>query len=155
MKLNLNVNGLLKLNDRTLGPLAFLCLMLPTVFQLNYLYSPGGLNTWGITEWLISYDGGFVRRGISGQVLKSVSEFSGVSPSVLVVLFSVIAWVILTILLLKISNGKIKRYFLFSPLLLGMPIYSNFLIRKDIFQLLILTTILLVLRGKLNLFKVL
>lgn len=36
-----------------------------------YRYNLGGFNylDWGISDWLINYEGGFVRRGLTGQVL--------------------------------------------------------------------------------------
>ena len=41
-------------------------------------------NSWTIGEWLISYAGGFVRRGLPGELIHIISEFFGISPIFLI-----------------------------------------------------------------------
>ena len=50
--------------DQILFYLLLILSILPILYQLTVHMLPSGTNRWGITEWLISYDGGFVRRGL-------------------------------------------------------------------------------------------
>ena len=40
-------------------------------------------NSWTVGEWLISYAGGFVRRGLPGQIIHDVSNLYFISPILL------------------------------------------------------------------------
>jgi len=42
----------------------------------------GGVSkeSWNITEWLINYQGGFVRRGLMGEVIFVFYNYFGLSP---------------------------------------------------------------------------
>ena len=37
-------------------------------FKLTFVITDG-INYWQFTEWLINYEGGFVRRGLLGEIL--------------------------------------------------------------------------------------
>lgn len=37
-------------------------------------------DTWHMGDWLINYQGGFVRRGFLGEIIYQCSEYTAVSP---------------------------------------------------------------------------
>ena len=108
--------------------------------------SMSSVNSWGSSEWLISYSGGFVRRGLGGEIIYKISSLFEISPSIIIVFISVLSFLLLCAILIKISNNVIPTYILLSPIVLGMPVYSNFLIRKDVLGILFLIISLLVLK---------
>lgn len=135
-----------KKSDRLINVIAFSLMLLPVAIQLRHYTSPSAVNSWGITEWLISYEGGFVRRGLLGDFILYLSQVFGLPPSFIAVVFSILAWLVLLFILMGLTRNIIPRYILFSPLLMGMPIYSDFLIRKDVLQVLFLAIILIILK---------
>jgi len=103
-------------------------------------------NSWTVGEWLISYAGGFVRRGLPGQIIHNISTLYFISPILLVWLFSVAALISLAILLLDFCKDSFQRSFLLSQLIILAPISDNFLIRKDTFLVLLYGLSLLALK---------
>ncbi len=49
-------------------------------------------NPWVIGDWLINYQGGFVRRGLTGEVFLKLSALTGAPPSLFVVLTQLTAY---------------------------------------------------------------
>jgi len=88
-------------------------------------------NSWTVGEWLISYAGGFVRRGLPGQIIYFVSNKFEVSPILLVWLFSVSALICLAFLLIYFCKDLFQKSFLLSQLVILAPISEDYLIRKD------------------------
>ena len=88
-------------------------------------------DSWTVGEWLISYAGGFVRRGLPGQIIHDISNLYFISPILLVWLFSVASFISLAILLLNFCKDSFQRSFLLSQLIILGPISDNYLIRKD------------------------
>ena len=103
-------------------------------------------NSWTVGEWLISYAGGFVRRGLPGQIIHDISNLYFISPILLVWLFSVASLISLAILLLNFCKDSFQRSFLLSQLIILAPISDNFLIRKDTFLVLLYGLSLLALK---------
>ena len=54
-----------------------------------------GHESWQMTDWLINYEGGFVRRGLPGTLFLMASEKTGIYPNYLVIFFSVVIFLIL------------------------------------------------------------
>jgi hypothetical protein len=52
---------------------------------------------WNITEWLINYQGGFVRRGLPGEMLYQISHHFGITPYYIIVFVCLLLYVSLTI----------------------------------------------------------
>lgn len=76
--------------DRTLrqATVAYLMLVfIATTFSAyrNYL----NRDNWKIGDWLINYSGGFVRRGLTGEVVLFLSEYITLSPGYFVLLIHV------------------------------------------------------------------
>ena len=88
-------------------------------------------NAWTVGEWLISYAGGFVRRGLPGQIIHHISNLYLISPILLVWVFSILAFISLSILLLNFCKDSFQKSFLLSQLVILAPISGDYLIRKD------------------------
>ena len=63
-------------------------------------------NSWTVGEWLISYAGGFVRRGLPGELIHFISTQYSLSPILLVWIFSVLSLVCLILLILYFTNFR-------------------------------------------------
>ena len=92
-----------------------------------------GLKGWVTTEWLINFQGGFVRRGLPGEIIYQLSKYFSISPNYLYLLIASLSIFIMTIYLIKKTKGILDIYYIFSPFLIGMAIFGGFAFRKDIF----------------------
>ena len=88
-------------------------------------------NSWTIGEWLISYAGGFVRRGLPGEIIHFISITFRVSPILLVWLFSIASLGSLAALLFYFCKDLFKKSFLLSQLIILAPISGDYFVRKD------------------------
>ena len=88
-------------------------------------------NSWTIGEWLISYAGGFVRRGLPGQIIHFVSSTFRVSPILLVWFFSIAALLSLIAVLFYFCKDLFEKSFLLSQLIILAPIAEDYFVRKD------------------------
>ena len=88
-------------------------------------------NSWTVGEWLISYAGGFVRRGLPGQIIHIISNQYLISPILITWFFSVTALISLAFLLLHCCKDSFQKSFLLSQLIILAPISEDYLIRKD------------------------
>ena len=102
-------------------------------------------SSWTVGEWLISYAGGFVRRGLPGQIIHDISNSYLISPILLVWIFSVLALISLAILLLHFCKDLFQKSFLLSQVIILAPISEDYLIRKDTLLVLLYGLSLLVL----------
>ena len=103
-------------------------------------------NSWTVGEWLISYAGGFVRRGLPGQVIFYLSSKLNINPITIVWGVSLFSLLCLFILLIKFSWKFFYKPFLLSSVVILGPISENYLIRKDCFLILLYGLCLLVLK---------
>lgn len=109
----------------------------------NYIFVPNYLekfiNSWVFNEWLINYRGGFVRRGLSGEILFNLSKF-GLNHKYLILFIGSISLlhIILNIFSLIHSKNFFYRVFiLFNPFGLFYIIQNIefFFGRRDLFYL--------------------
>lgn len=99
------------------------------LFFAGLNFSPDYCNGFNVTEWLISYEGGFVRRGLLGQLLYEVCSFYGCSPFPVIAGICIVAW--MSVMYFFFSSFKRQGYcwwLLLSPLFLG---YVLDMVRKD------------------------
>ena len=113
--------------------ISLIILGIPLNLYKNRFYD----NSWTVGEWLISYAGGFVRRGLPGQIIHHISNLYLISPILLVWLFSVSAFISLAILVLNFCKDSFQKSFLLSQLIILAPISDNYLIRKDVLLVLL------------------
>jgi len=134
-------------------PFNLLIMSLATImFVIIYSSFKWGRDNWGITEWLINYSGGFVRRGLPGSILQYISELISVKSNILAILISLIIYACVVFWFVKIAKEKFSCMTIFSPILLGAPLLGNFLIRKDLLGIAFLIGCLLVEKRLLPLF---
>jgi len=89
-----------------------------------------GFDGWGTGEWLLSYDGGFVRRGLSGSLILFATpvEWSLVQSVAIVQIVAMgILFVFLFLLFLQTSRSKTWVMVLLSPATLMYPtiVFAN------------------------------
>lgn len=91
-----------------------------------------GLLSWNISEFLINYESGFVRRGFSGEILFCIAKYINFDIESWIKIFCLIVFLILVFFFVKAF--LIKGYSLYIlPLcfFLGAPILGDFWLRKD------------------------
>lgn len=89
-------------NIRIQEKLLFLCFLLLYAFMIvkiffhfigaifkNHCYS-----WWEISDWFINFQGGFVRRGITGEVMFQVYQWFPYSPKIMIVYCSLISFIL-------------------------------------------------------------
>jgi hypothetical protein len=106
--------------------------------QKAWLLSGNWIGEYGVTEWLVNYQGGFVRRGLPGEFIFQLGRITGLNVGWIVICLSLAIYGIYFALVARASHRKFPFWGLCAAPLLGYPIYSGILIRKDIFLLLCL-----------------
>ena len=101
-------------------------------FIYNLKNASSYLSSWTIGDWLISYAGGFVRRGLPGQFLYSLAKASHLSPIYFIWGWCCIAFVLLAVLLWRFASARLDPVLLASPFCLLMPLLGDYFFRKDI-----------------------
>ena len=121
---------------------------------------------WTTSEWLINYQGGFIRRGLIGEILIQINKFINTNPRYLVYVFEIFSLFIFYLLsyklISKLEINLILLVILFSPISFIFPLsdpeslgrkelilfciyifYINSLIEKNENKVLFIITILL------------
>ena len=91
---------------------------------------------WTTSEWLINYQGGFVRRGLVGEFLFQIGNFINIPLRYLVFIFEIIIYGLFLYLTYFFFKKEKLHYILlvifFSPIFLIYPLAENeILIRKE------------------------
>ncbi len=113
--------------------LIFLCLS--SIYFISNTYLSGSNNS--IAEWLINYQGGFVRRGLLGELFTQISLLTEIPIRKIILYFLYFIFVIYYFLVFIFVKDLEKNYFiilsLLSPLLFIWPVAEREgLGRKDI-----------------------
>ncbi|WP_029037703.1 hypothetical protein [Salinimicrobium xinjiangense] len=109
--------------------------------------------SWQITEFLINYQGGFVRRGLLGEIILKLHSCCGLDPYNAIITLTLISFVLLIgFFVINLKRGGFTLFFLPFVFFLGGPIIHDFWVRKDILLVLIfiLTIHLLTRRNRPN-----
>ena len=104
-------------------------------------------NSWTVGEWLISYAGGFVRRGLPGELIHFISTQYSLGPIFIVWVFSIVSLVALILLLLNFCKNLFEKSFLLSQLIILAPLSENYFVRKDAFLVLLYGLSLLIMKA--------
>ncbi len=107
-------------------------LLPPLVFRTFELAQPQLIISWSLTEWLISYQDGFVRRGLAGELVRLVATTTGVPPSIVITVLVTGLFIALCAVMWLQTRSYLPAWLIFSPLLVGLPLFSNVMGRKDI-----------------------
>ena len=113
--------------------ISLIILGIPLNLYKNRFYD----NSWTIGEWLINYQGGFIRRGLLGEGIYNLCNVIKISPIFVIWLISISSYYLLLKLTIFESRNKVSSSFLLSPGIFLAPIIGDFLIRKDLLLLLI------------------
>ena len=99
-------------------------------------------NDSSLSDWLINYSGGFVRRGLVGQIVLEFAYFFSIKLRDAIVIFQIISfvtyYVLVFFLLRRTVTNRLLILSVFSPVFILFPIAEiEALGRKEIFILLI------------------
>ena len=70
------------------------CFILGSIFFRD-IYHGYSKQSWNITEFLINYEGGFVRRGLLGQIILNIYHYAGIYPYYSILFISITAYLVL------------------------------------------------------------
>lgn len=90
-----------------------------------------GHDSWQLTEWLINYSGGFVRRGLPGEFAGWMSHATGMPANNVVIITAILAFLSLLTWLLRHTAGLLHPALVVSCVIMGFPAYQDSIIRKD------------------------
>ena len=119
-------------------------LILAFIFQILKFYTfYEEYSDWQYADWLINYQGGFIRRGLIGEILLQIHYFLSINLDILVFCFVVFLYSILLILLIKsvkyLETSKFDTLIFLSPGFFLYPIMNSEVIgRKEILLFVIL-----------------
>lgn len=100
-----------------------------------------GQGSWQLSEWLINYAGGFVRRGLPGSLLWGLSRLSGIQANHLAIVAGICCFVWLTGWLLARATREFPPVLVLSCLVMGIPAYQDSIVRKDCLGMLFLLAV--------------
>ena len=113
-------------------------LIVALIFQISKFYTFYlEYSDWQYADWLINYQGGFIRRGFIGELLFKIQNLLSFDLDILVLYFVILLYLILTIVLIKsikyLENSKIDILIFLSPGFFLYPIMNSEIIgRKEI-----------------------
>jgi hypothetical protein len=114
----------------------FLIAGMAVSYKFLFYYAISG-NGWITGDWLVNFDAGFVRRGLSGYLIIGLSDFISIKPNFTAAIVQAIVYTaFMLILFFLICKKQINIWFLIlllSPVTLLFPMYSMGAIgRKEI-----------------------
>jgi hypothetical protein len=90
------------------------------------------IDSFGITEFLINYEGGFVRRGLTGQLLLFANQLTNISPYYFIIVICLVSYLSLCVFFIKFFIKKGYPLFILPfAFFLGSPVMNHFWVRKD------------------------
>ena len=140
---NQNHHKILRL---AIGSLLILSFLLK-ICEFVLIYQKGIINfdSFQLTEFFINYQGGFVRRGLTGELFYHIYKaWGGFDTQLILCIISfVIFFVVISFYVIEFHRKRYCWWILFSPLLLN---FSYYIIRKDFLLYGIFILIILCLR---------
>lgn len=95
------------------------------------------MESWQVTEWLINYKAGFVRRGLSGQLIFELNRVFNTDAYFLIIAICAISYMSMCFLVIRAAYFKNFPFILLpSAYVLGGPVINDFWVRKDVFLVL-------------------
>lgn len=137
-------------NNTTVNIVVSLSLILSFIANLwvsivYYAHMKSPCNSYGYSEFLINFQGGFVRRGLLGEILYKIHLFIPVPIITTITVIIIIAFLFtLSFFIYQFNKQKYCWWIIFSPLFLGM---TYFFIRKDYLLYALLIGCLYILRN--------
>ena len=91
--------------------------------------------SWGISDWLINYEGGFVRRGLLGQLLLELEKVHLYDERIAITLISVVFSLVVLFILLRIFKKQGWSLLIIPTGLCLGYIFMNYWGRRDMLSL--------------------
>lgn len=130
---------------------AYLMLILIAMAGIG-LHATGTMTQWILGDWLINYQGGFVRRGLMGQIIFFLSRWLHLSPLLIAVAVALVAYMLLYWSIWKLMANSSWRLWVIaafiSPALLGFTVAARGGFHKDVLYLASLAILLVLLMRK-------
>jgi hypothetical protein len=115
--------------------LILIVLALTIIHLTSYIFTSNELNYFN-TNTLINYSQGFVRRGLSGELIKSFSIVLHLNPLVIIKVFNLILiFIIFTYFIKTVIHYKLSFTFFLFPFVLPFLIIDDIINFKDLFTL--------------------
>ena len=103
-------------------------------------------NTWSVGEWLINYQGGFVRRGLPGEIIFQLASHVSLPPLLPVQWLSLGSYAALAGLVAHTCRRHCAPALLLSSIAMAAPLFSGFIFRKECTGLSLLALALIILQ---------
>lgn len=118
---------------------------------LNQLFNGYDKETYNITEFLINYQGGFIRRGLLGEIILKIYNIFNILPYHQILSISIISFSLLIIFfIIQFLKRRYSLGLILFTFLLGNPILNNFWVRKDCLLMLCFIGVIFFARRKTN-----
>jgi len=126
---------------------------------LNYLYFSIRLtlreNSWIAGDWLMNYEAGILRRGLSGEIILLINNYSSISVTYLLIFIQISLFFIFLYFFFKILHKKkinlLFLFLLFSPSTIAFTFYDPLAVgRKEVIFFAFYTFYLFYLLNNLN-----
>ena len=118
--------------------LVLIALLIGSIVRQVAAAASWGHGSFEMTEWLINYSGGFVRRGLPGTLIGILSETTGLRANLIVIITSIACYLTLAAWLLRRATAYCPPALILSCVVMGIPAYQDSLVRKDCLGLLFL-----------------
>lgn len=117
----------------TLLNMSFVLFLLSLLSKLiDQLFTDYGQQSWQISEFLINYQGGFVRRGLIGEILFFFAKRFNIDIEWTIKIISLVCFLAVSVFFVKAFLKKgYTLYILPLCFFLGSGIFTNWWIRKD------------------------
>jgi hypothetical protein len=115
-----------------------ICLLVSAIVTQIWSAFSWGRESYQMTEWLINYAGGFVRRGLPGELVWHLSKATGAQANHIVIIVGLTSYLALAGWLLRHATPTFPVSLILSCIILGFPAYQDSIIRKDCLGLLLL-----------------
>ena len=122
----------------------YLIILTTLIFQVSKFYSfYTEYSAWQYVDWLINYQGGFVRRGLIGEFLFQIHKMFNIDLDILIFSFVSFLYLMVSFFLIKtikyLENSQLNTLIFLSPGFFLYPIMNSEVIgRKDILFLLVI-----------------
>ena len=122
----------------------YLIILTSLIFQVSKFYSfYTEYSAWQYVDWLINYQGGFVRRGLIGEFLFQIHNMINFDLDILIFSFVSFLYLMVSFFLIKtikyLENSQLNTLIFLSPGFFLYPIMNSEVIgRKDILFLLVI-----------------
>ena len=126
-----------------------ICLLLWAIGSQLWSAVSWGHDSWQMSEWLINYAGGFVRRGLTGWMIGGIADVTGMRANHVAMVIGFVCYLVLTVWFLRRATRVFPTALILSCMVMGFPAYQDSIVRKDCLGLLLLLACLTVDGGRL------